>query len=121
MAALKIFARWTATIPPTLRGTVWSPVEDSPVLGQRPRALAQTRRSGRGNPRPLIRQARHGLLPACRWANRFRGKSAPRTRHHARFIRSASNPKRASSSGPSHCRAADLRNEIFVVVGGKEV
>jgi len=92
--------------PRTLRVTVWSPVEDSPVLGQRPRALAQTRRSGRGNPRPLIHQARHASSPACRSANRFRGKSAPRTRHHARFIRSASNPKRASSSGPSRCPAA---------------
>src|SRR5712671_7892641 len=105
-AAWKIFARWMATTPRTPRVTVWSPVEDSPVLGQRSRALAQTRRSGRGNPRPLIRQARRASLLACRWASRFCGKSAPRIRHHAPFIRNASNPKQKNSFGPSRCRAA---------------
>ena len=31
--AAKTFAKWTATIPPTPRVTVWSPAEESPVFG----------------------------------------------------------------------------------------
>ncbi len=57
--------------------------------------------------------ARYGLVSGGRLAE-SRGKSARPTRHRAPFIPSASNPKPASSSGRSRCRAAAASQGVEV-------